>query len=508
MIAMEHESNTHSYALKRETVDTMKEGKMEFPPEAHAILGNLSGQGYEAFVVGGCLRDAMLGRPPKDWDIATNAKPEEIQKLFPDSFYENQFGTVGVKTGSSDPAAAVIEVTTFRRDIGYSDKRHPDRIEFADTIEEDLSRRDFTLNAMAHDGVRLVDPFEGARDLEQKLIRAVGDPEQRFSEDALRLMRGVRFATALGFAIEPKTSAAIEKHAGELRLIAKERISEEFKKTIMTDEPERGVELMRELKLLAEFLPELEEGWGVTQNKHHIYTVWEHNVKALQYAAEQKYPLHVRLAALLHDVGKPRVKEGEGPEPHFYGHEAVGADMTLKILDRLRFSKGEIERISLLVRAHMFNYDPDVVTDSMVRRLVAKVGAENIEDLVHVREADRIGSGVPKAVPYKLRHFMFRVEKVMREPVSRKQMAVNGDEVMESLGIKASPRVGAIIDALFEEVLDDPSHNTKEYLVERMKELNELSDDTLAQMRKAAQDKYQAVLQEEEEQIKQKYRVS
>lgn len=492
--------------MERErAIDLMREGKMEFPAEVHAVLGELGGRGYEAWVAGGCLRDAMLARPPKDWDVATNASPEEIQKLFPDSFYENKFGTVGVKTGSQDPALALVEVTTFRRDIGYSDKRHPDHVEFAKTIEEDLSRRDFTINAMAHDGTRLADPFFGAQDLEQKQIRAVGDPSQRFSEDALRLMRGVRFATDLGFSIEDKTNTAMREHAGLLEFIAKERISDELKKTIMAQRPERGVEMLRETGLLKHVLPELEEGWGVTQNKHHIYTVWEHNVRALAYAAQQDYGFVVRLASLLHDVGKPRAKRGDGPDSTFYGHEVIGGRMALQMLERLRFPKHDIEKIALLVRAHMFNYDPDVVTDSSVRRLVAKVGTENIRELVEVREADRIGSGVKKAVPYKLRHFMFRVEKVLTEPVSRKQMKLNGDELMRELALQPGLRVGAILEALFEDVLDDPERNDKEALLVRAQKLNELSDAELIDLRKRAQGKYRRLLEEEEEALKGKY---
>ena len=254
-------------------------------------------------------------------------------------------------------------------------------------------------------------------------------------------------------------------------------------------------------------LPELEEGWDVDQNKHHIYTVWEHNVRALQYATEQGYSFDVRLAALLHDVGKPRSKRGTGPDSTFYGHEVIGAKLAARALERLHFSKKEIEKISLLVRAHMFNYDPNVVTDASVRRLIAKVGEENIKDLVQVREADRIGSGVKKAVPYKLRHFMFRIEKVLAKPVSRKTMKLDGNELMTVLKLEAGPRVGAILEALFEEILDDPGRNKKDYLVARAKELNEMSDKELGALRKKAQDKYASVLEYEEGLMKDKYGV-
>lgn len=493
--------------VKSEAQEAMREGRLEMPDEIHQVLGMLGDKGYHAYVVGGCLRDVLLGRTPKDWDIATNAPPQEIQETFPDSFYENKFGTVGVKTGSKDLSIAVVDVTTFRRDIGYSDKRHPDRIEFADTIEEDLARRDFTINAMAYDGVALVDPFSGREDLEARTLRAVGGPSARFGEDALRMMRAARFIAELDFSVERETDRAIREHAALLERIAKDRIREELHKLIMGQEARKGIEFLREFALLRYVLPELEEGWGVGQNKHHIYTVWEHNVRALQYAADQHYSFEVRLAALLHDAGKPRAKKGEGPDCTFYGHEFIGGRMAAEMLARLHFSKREIEKIALLVRSHMFQYDPNTVTDASVRRLVTKVGPENIRELVQLREADRIGSGVAKAVPYQLRHFLFRVEKVLHEPISRKAMVVNGEDVIAELGIRPGKRVGAILDLLFEDILDNPANNNKEYLSARMRERADLSDEKLSEMRAAARKKYAHVLAEEEGALKEKYRV-
>jgi len=479
-----------------------------------AIADKLTEAGFEPYLVGGCLRDLILGLQPKDWDITTNARPEDIQRIFPDSVYENQFGTVGVKTDAQDPAMKIVEVTTFRKEGRYSDKRHPDSIQFADTIEEDLSRRDFTINAMAFEisshkrrASGLVDPFGGRKDLAEKLIRAVGNPQERFSEDALRLIRAVRFASELGFDIEKNTLEAIAENAKLLGVIAKERVRDEFVKLIMSKDPWKGFELLRQTGLLEYVIPELAEGWGVTQNKHHIYTVWEHSMRALQYAADKNYSLEVRLAALLHDVAKPRTKRGEGPEATFYGHEIIGSRMAMQVLERLRFSRDTIEKIALLIRAHMFNYEPDVVTDASVRRLIAKVGPENIRELVELREADRIGSGVPKAVPYKLRHFMFRVEKVLRQPVSLKQLKVNGHDVMKTLDIAPGPKVGMILNALFDEVLDDPAKNEKDYLEKRMRELGALSEKELKALAEKAKAKYEAVLQAEEEAIKRKYRV-
>jgi len=498
---------------------SVTDAKILLPKEVEVTIKTLTEAGFKAYIVGGCLRDILLDRTPKDWDVATDATPEQIQKIFKDSFYENVFGTVGIKilmpagvgtptvSVGADSAKNIIEVTTFRIEEEYSDRRHPDKVNFAKKIEEDLARRDFTINAMAWDGKELVDPYEGKKDLHGKVIRTVGDANKRFKEDALRLMRAIRFSSDLNFTVEEKTQKAIKENAKLLEFIAKERIGDEFRKLVMTKYAVQGIELMHKTGMLKYVLPELEEGWEVTQNKHHIYTVWEHNIKALQYTLDQDYSFEVRLASLLHDVGKPRAKRGEGIDSTFYGHEVVGARMTIEALERLHFSKKETEKIALLVRAHMFNYDPDVVGDASVRRLVAKVGEENIRELVQVREADRIGSGVKKAVPYKLRHFMFRVEKVLTEPVSRKSMKIEGRELMEILDLKPGPKVGAILDLLFDEIMDDPSRNEKEYLIKRAREIKEMSEEKLSQMRKKAQEKYEEVLEYEEGKIKDKYGV-
>lgn len=511
------------------------ERRFSLTKSVKSVADRLTEAGFEPYLVGGCLRDLLLGKKPKDWDITTNARPEEILEIFPESVYENQFGTVGVKTESEDPAMKIVEVTTFRREGKYSDKRHPDTIEFADTVEEDLSRRDFTINAIAlkikdprsrtsslrgrqkakieitaqnAQTFEIIDPFGGREDLKQKLIRAVGDPRERFSEDALRMLRAIRFAAELGFDIEEGTLNAIAEHRGLIEVIAKERIRDELIKLIIGVDPTRGLEILRTTGLLKFIMPELEEGWNVTQNKHHIYTVWEHNLRSLQYAADKNYSFEVRLAALLHDIGKPRAKRGEGPDSTFYGHEVIGARMTAAILERLRFSRDLIEKITRLVRYHLFYYDTEQVTDASVRRLVNQVGPENIMDLVRVREADRIGSGVPKAVPYKLRHFMFRVEKVLKEPVSLKQLAVTGEDVMKTLGIGPGPKIGMILQALFEEVLDEPKKNRKDYLEKRMKEFGALSEAELQKKSLEAKEKYRSLLEAEEEEMKKKYYVA
>ena len=332
------------------------------PFEIKTIAETLTEAGFEAFLVGGCVRDLLRAvvygesAEPKDWDIATDATPEKIQKIFPESVYENKFGTVGVKTDSKDEKLKVVEITTFRLEGKYSDKRHPDEVKFAKTIEEDLARRDFTINAIALniDVNKVIDPYGGREDLKKKMVRTVGDPDKRFEEDALRLMRAVRFATELGFEIDHATLGAIKDQAGLLEMIAKERIRDEFVKIIMTPRATEGIILLEDTGLLKHIIPELREGIGCGQNKHHIYTVFDHNVRALNYATEKNYSLVVRLASLLHDVGKPKTKGGNGPDSTFYNHEVVGARMTVKILDRLRFSKEIIDKVTHLVRQHLF----------------------------------------------------------------------------------------------------------------------------------------------------------
>lgn len=507
---------------------------MIIPREILYVLSALTLRGYKAYLVGGCVRDLILERKPKDWDIATEARPDEILKIFPDSIYENEFGTVRVKTDSSDETLKVIEVTTFRQEETYSDFRHPDKIKFSKTIEEDLSRRDFTINALAleiekskiknknlkfkigESGFILIDPFGGQKDLESKIIRAVGEPEKRFKEDALRLLRAPRFLVeleslnigeSLHWQIEKETFQAIKKNAYLLKNISAERIRDEFVKIIMSKEAGRGILLLEELGLLEYIIPELRRGIGVTQNKHHIYTVFEHSVRSLNYAAAQNYSLEVRLGALLHDIAKPFTKKGDGPEATFFGHEYLGAKMTQKILERLRFSKEIINKVVHLVKYHMFYYNVGEVTASGVRRFIARVGIENIDDLMKIREADRIGSGVPKARVYKMRHLLYMIEKVRRDPISPKMLKINGYDLMRILNISPGPRIGQILNILLEEVLDEPKKNNKRYLTKRAKELNNLDEEVLKQMVEKAKQKKQEFEEGIEKEIKRKYHV-
>ena len=488
---------------------------MKIPKEIIKILEKLKKAGFEAYIVGGCVRDLLMEKTPKDWDVTTKAKPEEIQKIFPDSFYENQFGTVGVKIkedGSSDAepkeTTQVVEVTTYRIESKYTDKRHPDEIKFATTLEKDLGRRDFTINALAVDKEgKITDLFNGQENIKRKIIKAVGNPEKRFNEDALRLLRAVRLAATLGFEIEATTLAAIKKHNSLLQIISKERIRDEFSKLINSDNGMKGIELLRETELINYIVPELLEGHGVGQNLHHIYTVWEHNLRALQYACDKNYSFAVRLASLLHDVGKPRSKRGEGMNSTFYGHEVVGARLTAQIMDHLKFPRDLSEKVMKLVRFHLFYYNPGEVTESSVRRLVANIGKEKVEDLLKVREADRIGSGVPKAIPYKLRHLKFMIDKVARDPISPKMLKINGNDLMKLLNINPGPKVGMIINGLMNEVLDDPAKNSQEFLEQRASELSQMTENELQSLAAAGKEKVGELEEKEIEKIKEKHYV-
>lgn len=498
---------------------------MKIPKEVEFVISQLKKKGFEVYIVGGCVRDFLRGIEPQDWDVTTNAKPEEIGKIFLRSYLDNKFGTVTVLTGSKDPRLKEIEITPYRIDEKYTDKRHPDKICWAKTIEEDLARRDFTINAIAAEfpiskgwragGVqvpKIIDPFKGQKDLENKIIRVVGKAKDRFSEDALRMMRAVRLATTLNssasWRIEPKTFEAIKENSPWLQAISKERIRDEFLKIIMVERALDGIELLRQLDLLKYIIPELEEGYKITQNKHHIYECYEHCLRSLGFAAKKNFNKYVRLAALFHDIGKPRTKRGEGLDATFYGHEIVGAKMTIKILNRLKFSKKDIEKIVKLVRYHLFYYNPDEVGDSSVRRLVRQVGPENMEELLQVRMADRIGSGVPKAEPYKLRHLRYLIEKVSQDPISVKMLKVSGNEVIRILSIKPGPEIGQILDVLLGFVLKEPKKNKKEFLEKEIKKLGKLSDEKLKNLAKKAKKEREKLETKRDEMTKQRYWVT
>ncbi len=496
----------------------------KIPKQIIDILKSIGDAGFEVYIVGGCVRDLLLDNPPaggpKDWDVTTNAKPEEITKIFPESFYENEFGTVGVKIKKQEKYPGkelekeeieVVEVTTYRIESKYTDKRHPDKVKFAKTLEEDLKRRDFTINAMAiklseerkvksERAFELIDLFGGQEDSKNKLVRAVGNPEERFSEDALRMMRAVRFYSELGFNIEKNTLVAIKKNAKNLSYVSKERIKDELNKIILSDRPAEGIDMLHETGLLNYIVPELERGVGVGQNRHHIYTIYKHSLMSLKFSKPKK--LDLRLAVLLHDIAKPQTKRGEGPYSTFYNHDHLGARISENILKRLRYSNEIINKVKLLVDNHMFYYNPDEVGESSVRKLIRKVGLENIKDLVELRMAERLGSGVPKAKPYKLRHLEYVIDKVSKDAISVKMLKINGNDLMKELGLKPGPKIGAILDVLLAEAIEDPEKNKKETLLQRAKELDKENLDKLRQMAKI---KIEEKKEEEDQEIKKKH---
>lgn len=488
---------------------------MKIPQEVQFAINKLKENRYEAYVVGGCVRDLLRGVEPQDWDIATDARPEKIGKIFLKSFADNKFGTVTVLTGSKDPRLKEIEITPFRIDEKYTDKRHPDKISWAKTIEEDLARRDFTVNALALSEVKgmakIIDPYEGQKDLKNKVIRAVGKAKDRFNEDALRMLRAVRFAVSLEpptWQIEEKTGQGIKKNAHLLEFISKERIRDELVKIIMSPQGARGIEILRKLGLLKYIIPELEEGFGIEQNKHHIYQVYQHALLSLNYACQNNFSFPVRMAAFLHDIGKPRVKEGEGPDATFYNHEIVGTKITCQILQRLRFPKKDIEKIAKLVRCHLFYYNVEEVGESSVRRLLRKVGPEDIEALLQVRMADRIGSAVPKAEPYKLRHLKYMFEKVSRDPISVKMLKVDGKDVIRILNIQPGPKIGQVLSYLLEQVLNDPKKNKKSFLEKEVKKLTKLPDTELEKLAQKAKREIEKIETKRDEMTKKKYWVT
>ncbi|MCL4353093.1 HD domain-containing protein [Patescibacteria group bacterium] len=449
------------------------------PQEVLAVYKKLQDEGFDVYFVGGCVRDLLLRRKIKDWDFATNAEPEEILKIFPESFYDNIFGTVGmpIEAGSEK---RMIEITTFRSETGYSDRRRPDVIKWGETIEEDLGRRDFTINAIAMNlatgnsepATNIIDPYNGQKDLGQKLIRAVGDPAQRFKEDALRFLRAIRIATELGFTIEENTLREMRKDAPLLSHVSSERIKEEFLRILASPYPYEGILLLKNVGLLEIIVPELLEGAGVSQvrpGRHHKTDVFNHNLLSLKFCPS-KNPI-VRFAALIHDIGKPRAaaKDEQGLII-FHNHEIVGARMAEEICKRLRFSNKDRDKIINLIRWHMFTVD-EKATDSAVRRFIRRVGTENIKDMLDLRIADRLGSGA-KFDSWRFALFRKRVEKQLEPaPFSINDLAVDGHDIMRESGIRPGPRVGKILKLLFEEVDEDLNKNNREYLLKRIKAL-------------------------------------
>lgn len=459
--------------------------------------------------MGGCVRDLLIGKTPKDWDITTNAAPEEIQGLFENTFYSNDFGTVGVVTGSEDPALKVVEVTPYRLEGKYSDARRPDSVVFSQHIEDDLKRRDFTINALAYNPTQntLLDLYEGIKDIKDNMVRAVGEANDRFAEDALRILRAIRISAELNFTIEEETREAMAKRGSQLGKISKERIRDEFIRILNSPKPMKALIQAQSLGLLRYISPELEQGIGVEQNQAHSYDVFEHNLRSLQHAADKGWGFDVRLAALFHDVGKPKSRRwsDEKGDWTFHGHDVVGARMAKKLLEELHFPRETIEKVERLIRWHMFFSDPDKVTLSAVRRIIRNVSRENIEDLVMLRICDRIGTGRPKEQPFRLRKYQSMIEQALRDPISVGMLAIDGKQLMDLIGEAPGPRIGWILHALLEDVLDAPEHNTRDYLEARAREFSKLSDKDLRAIGEEGKEKKEEAEEAEVKKLRQKH---
>lgn len=497
-----------------------KDLKTKIPEHVMWTLKQLQDEGFESFIVGGCVRDLFLDREPNDWDITTNAKPEQIIEIFEKTemrvVYENNFGTVGIinKELEKDDVVYEIEITPYRTEIGYSDSRHPDDISFSDSIDEDVKRRDFTINAMAYDPVSeiLIDNYNGQEDLGNRTIRTVGDASERFGEDALRIMRAVRFSSQLGFFIKEETAIALRELSQNLEKISIERIRDEFIKLVDAKFAKDGLGMLKKYGLLKYIIPELEEGVGIEQGGTHDFDVWTHLVKSLEHGSKMEYPLYVKFAALLHDIGKPRSRraaEGRGTkEWTFYGHEVIGWKMTKKILKRLKFPKELSEKILKLVRYHMFFSDPDAITLSAVRRMVKNVGRDMIWELIDLRTCDRIGTGRPKAKPYRLRKYQAMIEEVIRDPVSVGMLKINGDIMIGEMNLKPGRKMGWVLHALLEEVLEDPKLNTREYLEKRTLEMYDMSDKDVQKLGEAGKEKKDEIEFREVKALHRKHKVT
>ncbi len=439
------------------------EVERSIPDVVHGLLRTLWIGGHAAYVVGGSLRDTLLGRPAKDWDLAAAALPERTLELFPGAVYENKFGTVAVRT--EDPEVGEVEITTFRSDHDYADFRRPHRVEFSESIELDLARRDFTVNAMAWgaepgEPPRLVDPHGGQADLEARTLRTVGEPTERFHEDALRMVRAVRLAATLDFEVEPATLAAIREKADNVRRLSGERIAIEMRRLLAAERPSVGLRIMAETGLLFAISPDLAAQPGIPQNKVPGEDLWDHTLRAVDGAAME--PGRIRLAALLHDIGKPLTMA----DGRFLGHESVGAELADKLLDDWRWPVAERQKIVRLIRHHMFGYQP-TWSDAAVRRFIVKITREELEDQFLLREADHIGSGrEPNAGG--LDELRARVEKELAAGVALdlSGLAIDGSDVMAELGITPGPGLGRLLDWLLERVIADPSVNTREGLLD------------------------------------------
>lgn len=446
---------------------------INLPKTVSSFMEKFLDNHHQIYLVGGTVRGMIMNRNIEDWDFTTSAKPEEILEIFPESFYNNQFGTVGipVKIGDLDE---VFEVTTFRKESDYSNKRHPDKVEWAKTVEEDLARRDFTINAIAYDGTNFIDPFSGKDDIKRKIIKAVGEPKIRFEEDALRLLRALRQATQLGFEIEEKTLSAIKNLSSTISSVSGERVRDEFFKLIKSDHAADGIILLRETGILKIILPEVDACFGVEQKspgRHHVYDVGTHLVESLRNCPSKD--VITRFAVLIHDIGKnPTFKKDPKTKMiTFYNHEVVGSKMAEKIADRFKLSKEQKKKLIIMVRHHMFTVSEEQ-SDKAVRRFIRQVGLENVDDMLDLRVGDRLGSGA-KETSWRTELFKKRIVEVQKIPFTVHDLKITGNDVMGVLNIKPSPQVGKIMNMIFDEVDDEKIKNERKSLLKRLGELKE-----------------------------------
>lgn len=432
------------------------------PEKVNSILQTLNGAGFEAYAVGGCIRDSILGRQPNDWDITTSARPEQVKGLFRRTVDTGiRHGTVTVMMGSEG-----VEITTYRIDGEYEDARHPKNVTFTSSLREDLRRRDFTINALAYnpqDG--LVDYFDGIGDLRRGVIRAVGNPEERFAEDALRIMRAVRFSAQLGYSIEPETRKAVVELAPNLSRISEERICAELTKLLVSPHPEE-LRTLYETGITAVILPEFDVCMGTPQNNpHHCYNVGEHIIHAVQAVRADRV---LRYAMLFHDMGKPacHTTDEEGID-HFHGHAAVSAEIAGKVMRRLKFDNDTLDRVVTLVRYHDLRMEE---TRESVRRGIVKAGEELFPLLLEVKLADGAAQSAYRRAEKRQKVEALRkiYEEIRRDRdcVSLKTLAVTGNDLLAA-GMKPGPQIGAVLRQMLDDVLGDPSHNRKEYLMNR-----------------------------------------
>lgn len=445
------------------------------PRQVETVLNKFEAAGFEIYVVGGVVRDILLKRPLYDWDFTTNATPEEILKVFPEGFYDNKYGTVGIK--NDQVGNRPLEITTFRKEYGYSDSRRPDQVAWGKSLREDLARRDFTINAMAlrrtpqSNQFELIDPFSGQKDLENKLVRAVGSPDERFSEDALRMMRAVRIAAQLGFTLEEKTQAAIKKNIPLIQKISAERIRDELLKLLASDYPADGYLILHGCGLGQYILPEMEQTFAIEQKspgRHHIFDVGTHCIQSLRHCPSPD-PI-TRLATLIHDVGKARTQRvyPDG-KITFYSHEMESAKIARRVAQRLRFSNDQEDRLYRLVRWHQFSVD-ERQTDSAIRRFIKNVGKENIGEMIALRTGDRLGGGA-RRTSWRLDEFITRIEQVQKQPFSIPDLKISGHDVMQVKKVASGPLVGKYLEALFKEVVEKGLANDREVLLERLRKL-------------------------------------